>query len=185
MTTETTPAPHTHFAIMRLLEEAFTKAVGGGIGAFRTSGPDDAGRVDWFLNLANGGTVELRCVGGSGNGGGGPLGQSAETIVYGPAPAPTDIPDVPVTDGKVRVADVEAWIAAVVTNAAPVDQDGRSWLKSVERYSLRPEERRVTQRFGLTAHLHSGGGTYIYFPRVVAPGQQLRGGDSSGIPDAV
>ncbi|MFI5955800.1 hypothetical protein [Cryptosporangium sp. NPDC051539] len=184
------PEPHEHFTVVRLFEEAFTAALPtGGIAAFRsTFGDPNAGSSDagWYLDLASGATIELNCNGGAGNGGGGPLGQTAESIVYGPAAAPAAVPDVP-TDGsgRVRLADVEAWIAAVVTHAAPVDQDGQSWLRDVERYSLRPDRGASPHKYGVTARTHAGGGTFIYFRYATPRGQQPRGEQYTGVPDAV
>jgi len=177
--------PSSHFAVMRTLEAAFTRAAGtGGVAAFRVGEPDDAGRVDWYIDLANGGVHHLQCVGGSGNGGGGTIGRNADSIVYGPAPVLVPIPEVPVDGGRIRTADVEAWAAAVITHAAPVT-DGQSWLQGVERYSLRPEERRQGHRFGITARTHAGGGVYVYWTHATARGQQPRGAAYSAVPDAV
>lgn len=178
------PAPHEHFAVIHLLEHAFAAATGGGIAGFRSTLGDPQAEGAWFLDLANGGVHELVCVGGAANGGGGPLGNSPEEIVTGPAPEPVAIPEVAVNGaGRIATVDVEAWVAAVVTNAAPVT-DGQSWLKAVERASLRVASA-SPHRYGVFARTYAGGGTFIYWKHVAERGRQARGEAYTGVADAI
>ena len=152
------PAPHTHHAVMAIFETALQQAAGNGpVARFRTSDPDDAGRRDWYLELASGGVHELRCVSGTGAGGSGVLGMAAGTIVTGPAPARVDLPADP--------RDVEGWVAAVITNAAPIDADGQSWLRAVETETQLAPTRSPgwPHQTGVYAHHHSGGVTAVYW----------------------
>ena len=63
---------------------------------------------------------------------------------------PVDVPGLTATDGRVAVRDVEAWIAAVITNG------GSRWVGAVAGYSTIPGRSAGTQPYGVRVALYDG-----------------------------
>ncbi len=164
--------PHEHFALVRRYEEAFAANLAGAVTGFTSTIPtwtrdaehdDDPG---WWFDLANGARIGVTTAGGSGDGGGGVLGQTADTIKWGPVPAIPAPKPADLRNGKVVVAEFMDWLWAVMANAAPM-RDGEDGPESVLA-----SDRRGGTDFTVSRQVryHSNGSTNALLVWAVAPG---------------
>lgn len=103
--------------------------------------------------------------------GGGPKGDTfdqPEEIVEGDPPAPVAPVELTVADGKLRMADLEAWLTALAVNAQSRE------LASVERFSTRPAKSNLgfSHQFGYTLKWHDGSSTTSFLRYTLAPGER-------------
>ncbi|TDD69791.1 hypothetical protein [Actinomadura rubrisoli] len=113
------------------------------------------------ITLANGAAIHVqwvRTAPPTGDGG------DEEKIITGEAPAPVDVPDVPVT-GKVPTAELERHLAALLANG------GNPELISVIGYSQDPKLGSDRQPFGVRVLCHSGAVIFGLFRHTLGAGQ--------------
>lgn len=116
------------------------------------------------VELATGAQIYVQWVGTAPPTGGGATGEP-DTVVTGPPPAPVKVPELS-TSGRVRTADVEQHLAALLNNA------GHDQVLDVTGYSADPALGSSDQPYGLRVRFHSGASVYGLFRYMLPRGQQ-------------
>jgi hypothetical protein len=139
----------------------------------------DKGMADWTLGLVfeapSGGVAYLQLVHG-----GGPKGDTfdkPEEIVEGEPPAPVAPVELTVTEGRLRMAELEAWITALIINAQNRE------VASVTRFSER--DPKGFHPFGFSVKWHSGAAAYGHLRYTLAPGERRSEGTEWRIKETV
>ncbi|GIH97932.1 hypothetical protein ACFFMN_05235 [Planobispora siamensis] len=125
--------------------------------------------VGAHIEFASGAQLLVQMVGTAPSGGR----AAAEQIVEGPAPDP--LPPVPlVADGeRIRLADVQAWLIATLTNA------GNTEIATITATTGQ------AHRYGISVRCHSGATCVAYFLAGLRPGQRLGAHADYQVPDVI
>lgn len=113
-----------------------------------TADADADGTWGLVLTSPAGGDLYIQVVDGSGG-----HHETRETIIEKTAPAPVPPVDLVPVAGRLRLVNVEGWLAALVSNS------GNREIAAVETYSTRPVP--SFHRTGLTVRWHSGTGMHL------------------------
>lgn len=141
----------------RWAEQVFTQSPAvASVTTVRDVAEVDVSRIE----LATGAAIHMHWVGTSP-----PKPEDPENPVTGPPPAPVKIPELS-TSGRLRMADIEAHLAALLTNA------GNDQVLDVAGYSADPKLGSDEQPYGLRVRFHDESAAFGLFRHTLPKGQQ-------------
>lgn len=118
------------------------------------------------IELASGAAIHLQWVGTAP-----PKPEDPDNPVTGQPPAPVKVPELS-TSGRLRTADVEAHLAALLTNA------GNDQIMDVTGYTQDPTLGSDGQRHGIRIRCHDESAVYGLFRHTLPAGQRaVQGGE--------
>jgi hypothetical protein len=131
------------------------------------------------LTSPAGGTIDIQWVHGRA---GGDRRDEAEKIVEGEPPAPVEpVVLAPAPDGRISAEQVEAWLAALITNS------GSREVAKVTRYSHRRADPNApaAHKYGITVDWHSRNSVYGGVVYMLRQGERRSEGTLRRVVDAV